>query len=70
MSISYSPPKTVLKFDSDLLREKNEELYRSYCTIFDSKLFREENQELYESCCKPVQKDASIVVRQNKTDEP
>ena len=69
-TISYSPPKTVLKFDSDLLREKNEELYRSYCTIFDSKLFREENQELYESCCKPVQKDASIVVRQNKTDEP
>ena len=68
-TISYSPPKTVLKFDSDLLREKNEELYRSYCTIFDSKLFREENQELYESCCKPVQKDASIVVRQNKTDE-
>ncbi len=68
-TISYSPPKTVLKFDSDLLREKNEELYRSYCTIFDSKLFREENKELYESYCKPVQKEASIVVRQNKTDE-
>ena len=69
-TISYSPSKTVLKFDSDLLREKNEELYRSYCTIFDSKLFHEENQELYESYCKPVQKEASIVVRQNKTDEP
>lgn len=68
-TISYSPSKTVLKFDSDLLREKNEELYRSYCTIFDSKLFHEENQELYESYCKPVQKEASIVVRQNKTDE-
>ena len=69
-TITYSPSKTVLKFDSELLREKDVELYKSYCTIFDSKSFRVENEELYESCCKPVQKDASIVVRQNKTDEP
>lgn len=36
---------------------------------FNSKLFKEENQELYTSYCKPVQKDASIVVRRNSTKE-
>ena len=36
---------------------------------FDGKLFREEHLELYSNYCKPKQKNASIVVRRNKSSE-
>ena len=68
-TISYSPPRIAMQFDSELLKEENEDLYRSYCTLFDSKTFREENQELYKNYCKPIQKAASIVVRRNSINE-
>ena len=45
-TISYTPAKTVMQFDS--------------------KSFRQDNAELYTKYCIPKQKEASIVVRQNK----
>lgn len=48
-TVSYTPPRCVM--------------------LFDSKLFKEENQELYASYCKPIQKEASIVVRRNNSVE-
>lgn len=48
-TVSYTPPRCVMQFDS--------------------KLFKEENQDLYASYCKPVQKEASIVVRRNNSVE-
>lgn len=68
-AITYTPPKTVMRFDSSLFKQENEELYRKYCTIFDSKLFQEENQELYESYCKPHNKEASIIVKRKQQKE-
>lgn len=36
---------------------------------FDSRTFRTENEELYSRYCKPMQRDASIVVKRNKLEE-
>ena len=30
-TVSYTPPKTVMQFDSRAFREENEELYSNYC---------------------------------------
>jgi hypothetical protein len=49
-TISYTPAKTVMQFDS--------------------KSFRQDNAELYTKYCIPKQKEASIVVRQNKMKQP
>ena len=35
---------------------------------FDRKTFKEENEELYSSYCIPKQKDATIVIRKNRSD--
>lgn len=47
-SVSYTPPKTVMQFDS--------------------RAFRKENEELYSNYCKPKQREASIIVKRNKTE--
>ena len=35
---------------------------------FDSRSFRAENEDLYSSYCRPKQREASIIVKRNRTD--
>ena len=49
-TVSYTPSKTVMQFDS--------------------KSFRQENTDLYSKYCHPKQKEASIIVRQNRLEQP